>query len=87
MREPECADVKAAAEGENSSSARPDPHGTEPISPLDENEPTLAGCLLALIQRLDILIDQNAMLIEAMLDSEPEQEGTPNTYMNGNRIS
>lgn len=63
-------------------------HGTEQPPSSGQDEPTLIEFLMALIQRLDVLIEQNQQLIEMMLD-EPGQddEQPPSRYLNGQRVS
>lgn len=64
-------------------------HGTEPAPSSGLDAPTLSDCLIAMLQRLDRLIDQNDQLIQMMLE-EPEQvdsEEVPTRYLNGQRIS
>ena len=67
---------------------QPNGHGIGQPSDSAGTEPTLSVLLMALLQRLDALIDQNAQLIEMMLD-EPEQadDEQPSRYLNGSRIS
>jgi hypothetical protein len=68
--------VAANAE-ERPSAEQQSAHGTPlaPSSGLDES--TLTVCLIALIQRLDALIAQNAELIEMMLDGGEQEEDGP----------
>lgn len=64
-------------------------HGTEPAPSSGLAAPTLSDCLIAMLQRLDRLIDQNDQLIQMMLDQpeEVEEGQPPSHYLNGQRIS
>lgn len=81
-----CPVVDASA-GEKPSAEQQNAHGTEQPKSSGLDEPTLTVCLIALIQRLDALIAQNAELIEMMLD-EPgqDEEAQPSRYLNGQRV-
>lgn len=73
---------------ESPASAPPVPHGTGQTPPSDGADPTLVGCLLALIQRLDVLIDQNVELIDLILSESGEEEERPaGMYLSGKRDS
>ena len=74
--------------GEKPSADQQNGHGTEQPLSSGLDEPTLTACLIALIQRLDVLIAQNAELIKMMPD-EPgqDEEAQPSRYLNGQRVS
>lgn len=74
--------------GEKPSAEQQNEHGTAQPQSSGQDEPTLTACLIALIQRLDVLIAQNAELIEMMLDEPDQGDDTgPSSYLNGQRIS
>lgn len=75
--------------GEKPTAEQQSEHGTGQLPSSGQEGLTLFAALTALIQRLDVLIDQNQQLIEMMLDDgeQGNEEEVPTRYLNGQRIS